>query len=126
MNTTSVLAVTETIDAYFAFLNEPDAARRDEIAERAWAVDARYLDPNHDGKGRKMLSSLVGGVQEQFPGYTFQRTTGIDSHSGGARYGWEFRSDKGEAVVTGEDFAMFDASGRLALVVGFHGGLPPL
>jgi hypothetical protein len=125
-NTTNMTDVMETIDAYFAFLNELDAGRRSQIAGRAWAPDARYVDPNHDGQGRETLSALVEEVLTGYPGYTFHRTTGIDAHEGGARYGWEFRSPEGEAVVDGEDFAMFDDDGRIKLVVGFHGALPPL
>ena len=125
-NTENQPNVTETIDAYFAFLNEVDAGLRNQLAERAWAPDARYVDPHHDGRGRETLSALVEGVHASRPGYRFERTSDIDVHTGGARYAWAFVAPTGEAILGGEDFAMFDNEGRLELVAGFHGELPSL
>jgi hypothetical protein len=67
-NTTNLTDITATIDAYFAFLNEVDTGERNQIAQRAWAADARYVDPNHDGQGRETLSALVEEVLTSYPG----------------------------------------------------------
>jgi hypothetical protein len=124
MTTNQLNSVTKTIDAYFAFLNETDPAHLRSVAEEAWRPDARYVDPHHDGSGRDVLVSMVEAVHAAYPGFSFQRTTGIDAYANQARYGWDFRAPDGTAVMTGVDFATLAPDGRLAQVTGFHGDLP--
>lgn len=126
MTTTNHTNVTQTIDTYFAFLNETDVTKLRQLAGETWAEDARYIDPHHDGQGRDVLVSLVEEVHQGYAGYTFRRSTGIDAFGSQARYGWEFNAPDGAVVIKGEDYATLAEDGRLQQVTGFHGDLPSL
>jgi len=63
-------------------------------------------------------------VQGQFPGHTFRRSTGIDSHHGIARYGWELVAADGSVTLGGMDVALIADDGKLNRVAGFFGDLP--
>jgi|SRR5581483_8871881 len=125
-NTAQNTDVTKSIDTYFAFLNETDAARLRSLAQEAWTADARYVDPQHDVTGRSVIVAALEEVHAGYPGFTFRRTTGIDSHSDQARYGWELNAPDGTVIVTGIDCATVAPDGRLSFVSGFHGEPPAL
>jgi SnoaL-like domain len=114
---------TATIDAYFAMLNEPDAGRRAALAEAAWADDCAYFDPLLEAHGRDELVEMAGGVHTQFPGQRFVRTSGIDTHHGLVRFGWEL-TDGEAATVVGIDVGIIAPDGRLNRIAGFFGPLP--
>src|SRR4051794_1334291 len=126
MTTTEISNVTRAIDTYFAFLNETDATTLRRLAEEAWTDDARYVDPHHDGTGREVLVSMVEDVHASYAGFSFNRTTGIDTFGSQARYGWSFNAPDGSVVLKGEDYASLAADGRIQQVTGFHGDLAAL
>src|SRR5215216_1036989 len=113
MTTANETNVTQTIDTYFAFLNETDGTKLRQLANETWTDDAHYVDPHHDATGRDVLVSLVEEVHQGYPGFTFRRTTSIDAFGQQARYGWEFNAPDGAVVIKGEDIAVLDADGRL-------------
>lgn len=116
--------IAETVDTYLAMWNETDAAKRAELIERAWMPGGRYLDPVLQAAGYEELGAMVAGVQEQFPGHQFRRTSGIDLHHDCARFAWELVGPDGTVAVAGIDIAVVAPDGRLAQVTGFFGELP--
>lgn len=112
--------IGEVVDGYFAMWNETDQARRREVIEATWTSDASYVDPMFDAEGQDALDAMVAGVHEQFPGHRFRPTGTVDVHNDRARWGWELTgSSDGSTVVSGVDFAVLAADGRLREVTGF-------
>ena len=81
--------VKTTIDAYLEGLTQTDAARRAQLIRTAWAEDGRFVDPLFDVQGHAALDELAQGVIAQYPGHTFRRTSGVDTHHNLARYTFE-------------------------------------
>ena len=121
MNESNATApIGEVVDGYFAMWNETDQARRREVIEATWTSDASYVDPMFDAEGQDALDAMVAGVHEQFPGHRFRPTGTVDVHNDRARWGWELTGPSdSSAVVSGVDFAVFAADGRLREVTGF-------
>jgi hypothetical protein len=115
---------TGTVDAYFAMLNETDADRRTALAREVWTEDGAYFDPLLEARGHDDLVEMVGGVHAQFPGQRFVRTSGIDSHHGLVRFGWELTDGEGSVTVAGIDVGVIAPDGRLNRIAGFFGPLP--
>src|SRR3954468_21714865 len=117
-----VLPMTNTIntvvDAYIASWNEGDEARRRELVARAFADDARYLDPLMAGEGTDGITAMIGAAQTQFPGHRFELSFGPDAHNDVARFAWQLVGDNGP-VAGGTDFATLAGDGRLHTVTGF-------
>jgi hypothetical protein len=122
--TTDTTDHTATVDAYFAMLNETDPQRRAALAERAWAEDGSYVDPLLQAAGHDGLSDMAAGVHAQFPGQRFVRTTGVDTHHGLVRFGWELAGDDGAVTVAGIDVGIIAPDGRLSRIAGFFDPLP--
>ena len=115
-----------TIDTYLAAYSETDQQRRRALIIESFTTDATLADPPLDATGHDGLDSMFAAVQSQFPGHRFRRCTGIDSHHGTARYGWELATDDGIVTVAGTDFVRFAPNGLITTVVGFFGPLPAL
>lgn len=122
--TQEVVDATAVVDAYLDAWNETDAAKRATKIERAWIQDASYADPLLEGNGRPGIDRMIAGVQQQYPGNLFRRTSGVDQHHDQVRFGWELFAPDGSVVVAGIDVATIAADGKLARVVGFFGDLP--
>ena len=116
--------VTQTVDGYMAMWNEADPARRAEGITAVWDGDARYVDPLLEARGHAELGAMVDGVQAQFPGHRFRRSSGIDVHHDVSRLGWELAAPDVAVVSAGIDFAVLGPGGRLRTVAGFFGELP--
>jgi hypothetical protein len=116
--------VTATIDAYLAGLTQTDATRRAELISTAWAEEGRFVDPLFDVQGHAALDELAQGVIAQYPGHTFRRTSGVDSHHNLARYTFEFVAPDGAIVITGTDVGELGDDGRLQAITGFFGDVP--
>jgi hypothetical protein len=115
-----------TVDRYFAMWNATDDAARRAAITSAWADDGAYVDPLAQATGHDELAAMVAGVQEQFPGQTFRRTSGIDAHHGLVRFSWELVADDGAVTVAGLDVGIVADDGRLSRIGGFFGPLPEL
>jgi len=108
----------DLVDRYIAIWNETDAARRGDLIAATWTEDGSYVDPLMAGEGRAGIDAMVAGVQAQFPGFRFRRTSDVDAHNSALRFGWELGPEHGPALAGGVDFGRM-ADGRLAAVTGF-------
>ncbi len=116
----------EAVSTYGASWNEPDAQRRAELLEQAWAPDGRYQDPMLEADGHASLSDMVAGVHAQFPGQRFERLSGIDAHHDLLRFAWQLAAPGGDVTVAGIDVAEVGDDGKLRHITGFFGELPGL
>jgi hypothetical protein len=104
---------------YIASWNEVDGATRRRLIDGLWTENARYADPMMNADGRDGITSLIGGVHSQFPGYRFALTEPVDGHGPYVRFSWSLSPGDGQAVARGTDFATVAPDGRLAQVTGF-------
>jgi hypothetical protein len=118
--------LTATIDTYLDAYGEPDASRRAELIERAWAADGHLIDPPLDAKGPSAIDAMATAVQGQFPGHSFRRSTGVDAHHNFARYGWQLVAADGSVTLAGTDVVEVGDDGKLLRVTGFFGEPPAL
>lgn len=109
---------TELIDNYIAIWNEIDGPRRRDLITQTWTAEAVYVDPMMRGEGHTGIDTLIQGVQAQFAGFQFRRTTEVNAHGAYVRFGWELGPISGPALAGGTDFGEI-ADGRLRSVVGF-------
>lgn len=118
--------LTETVDRYLSAWNEPDPVRRAGIVAQVWAQDGRLVDPPMEAASHRGISDMHGTLQEQFPGHSFRRTSGVDAHHDAVRFAWEMVSDAdGTVVLAGLDVGQLTDDGRLSRITGFFGELPP-
>ena len=110
--------VQEVVDRYIATWNETDPAKRRELIERTWTEVGQYLDPLMAGEGLDGIDAMIQGVQAQFPGYRFRRTSDIDAHHDRVRFSWELGPDGDVALAGGLDVGVI-ADGRLQSITGF-------
>jgi hypothetical protein len=110
--------VDSMIDRYIAIWNERDANLRLELISDTWSEDASYLDPLMGGEGHGGINAMVAGIQTQFPGYRFRRTSDVDAHHDRVRFGWELGPEGGPAFAGGVDFGVV-VDGRLRSITGF-------
>ena len=114
---------TTLVDTYLAAYGEPDPDRRRRLISECWAPDGVLTDPPLDAAGHDGIDAMSAAVQEQFPGSTFRRTSGLDEHHDRARYGWDLVAGDGSVTLSGTDVARVEG-GRLTEVTGFFGPLP--
>ena len=108
------------VDRYFAMWNTTDAAARRDVVAATWTPDATYVDPLMTAAGHDGLVAMVRAVHEQYPGHEFRLTGAVDAHHDRVRWQWQMTAPDGRAVlVSGVDFAVVAADGRLAQVTGF-------
>jgi len=117
--------VTNTVDTYLAMWNETDSATRADHISSAWSAAGHYIDPLMEGKGHDGLSAMVDGVQAQFPGGRFSRTTAVDEHHGLVRFGWQLAGADGTIIAAGLDVGVLAEDGRFDRIAGFLGDLQP-
>jgi SnoaL-like domain len=118
-------SVNETVVGYIAVWNETDGGRRRDMIARVWADDARYVDGHRDSTGHAAIDAMIAGVQQQFPGYRFQLSSGIEAHHDRMRFS---RTAGGTLDAPlyfgGTDFAVLASDGRLSVVTGFTDAAP--
>ena len=110
--------INAVVDTYIASWNEGDETRRRELVARAFADDARYLDPLMTGEGTDGIAAMIGAAQAQFPGHRFELSFGPDAHNDVVRFTWDLTAGNGP-VARGTDFATVAEDGRLRAVTGF-------
>ncbi len=118
--------LSDLIDGYFAAWNERHASRRRGLIETVYAERARYVDPLGDATGWEAIDANVAAVQAQFPDHRFRIRSGIDAHSGGARFDWELVDGSDGQVAAGVDYVQLAGDGRLQQVTGFFGAVPEM
>ena len=116
--------LTTTIDTYLSAWNESDPDKRAGLVAAVWADDGRLIDPPLAAEGHAGISDMAAALQAQFPGHHFRRATGIDTHHGYLRFGWELVGPDGNVVLAGVDVGEVGEDGRLRRITGFFGDLP--
>jgi SnoaL-like protein len=116
--------VTTIVDDYLAALSEGDTASRARLVSRAWDEDGRFVDPLLDVRGHEAIGGIAVAVREQFPGHTFQRTSGVDVHHDRVRFTWALVGPDGAVALSGIDVGEVAEDGRLRQIVGFFGDVP--
>ncbi len=109
---------------YIAAWNETDPQTRQDRVAGLWAADGSYVDPMAEVQGRDQIASLIGGVQDQFPGFVFRLAGDVDGHHRQARFSWELGPAEGPAPVAGFDVVTLDDDGRVTTVLGFLDRVP--
>jgi SnoaL-like protein len=114
--------------AYIAAWNTLDAAERKDAVAAVFAPEATYTDPLAAASGRDAIAELIGGVQQQFAGWTFRLAGPVDGHHSQARFTWALGPDgqdnDGEAPVVGFDVVTLDDVGLITSVLGFLDRVP--
>jgi hypothetical protein len=70
------------------------------------------------GDGRAGIDAMIQGVQAQFPGFQFRRTSEVDGHNDRVRFAWELGPEGGPALAGGVDFGVI-AGDCLHAITGF-------
>lgn len=122
-DTTATLTTEQLLEAYFAMWSEPEASLRAALVERTFTADGRHVDPLADAIGHDELNAMVGNVHAHYPGFTIERSSGVDQHGDQLRFSWRLNSSDGALVVAGTDVCELSADGRFARVAGFWGDL---
>ena len=117
-------AYDDLAQRYIDAWNETDAGARRTAVDKLYTDDARYVDPLAVADGREAIASMIGAVQEQFPGLRFRLAGPVDGHHNQARFGWALGSTGGEAPIVGFDVAVTDDDGRIRTVLGFLDKVP--
>ena len=117
--------VDDAVASYGAAWNEPDAAQRRALLDRAWADGGTYQDPTASVEGRDALVAHIGGFHEMMPGHTIDLTSGTDTHGQVFRFAWAMHHGE-EVAAEGMDFGELASDGRIARIVGFFGPFPPM
>lgn len=124
MTDTTTTDTATLVDTYFAMWRETDGGTRAELIARAFTPDGRHVDPLADANGYGELNDMIAGVHAQYPGFTIERTSGIDQHGDQLRFAWKVDQADGTPLVAGIDVAELAPDGRLSRVAGFWGDLP--
>jgi hypothetical protein len=117
-------ATADLIDAYFAMWRETDPSARANLIERAFTTGGRHVDPLADANGYEEMNDMVTGVHAQYPGFTLERTSGIDQHGDQLRFAWKIDQADGTPLVAGIDIGELAPDGRLRRIAGFWGDIP--
>ncbi|MFJ4537051.1 nuclear transport factor 2 family protein [Streptomyces tibetensis] len=115
----------DAVARYFEAWNADDAASRAKAVAAAWTEDGRYTDPLADVSGHEGIAAVIAAAREQFPGFEFRLSGGVDGHHDIARFSWELVSvADGSAPVAGSDVITLDGQGRIRSVLGFLDRVP--
>ena len=118
------MELVEIVDAYDRAWGEPDAAERRRLLKRSLTDDAELISPQGRWAGREAVAEWIDGFAERMPGASVDVTSGIDAHSGFARYAWVITDHDGSAIAEGIDVCELGDDGRLRRVVMFFGPIP--
>ncbi|WP_181780247.1 nuclear transport factor 2 family protein [Pseudonocardia pini] len=116
--------MTQIVNEYLTAWNTTDAEQRAKAVAAVFTDDARYVDPLADVTGHEAIVALIGGVHQQFPGFTFSPVGEPDGHHDVVRFRWGLGPEGAEPPVVGADAVTLAEDGRIALVVGFLDRVP--
>ena len=103
-------AYDELAQRYIDTWNQTDPSARHAAVDQLYTEDARYVDPLGVADGREAIASMIGAVQQQFPGFSFRLAGPVDGHHNQARFGWELGPAGSPAPIVGFDVAVSDDS----------------
>jgi hypothetical protein len=89
--------------------------------------DGRHVDPLADAIGRDELAGMLANMHAHYPGFTIERTSGIDQHGDQLRFAWRVNAADGSLLVAGLDvgeITQVASDVRLARIAGFWRDLP--
>ena len=86
--------------------------------------DIRYVDPPADVSGVDGLSTVIGAVQQQFPGMPLRAVGAVEEHHDVLRFRWELGPAGSMALVEGSDTVLLAPDGRFTAVFGFPDRVP--
>jgi hypothetical protein len=95
----------ELAQRYIDTWNETDPSARRAAVDQLYTQEASYIDPLAVADGREAIASMIGAVQQQFPGFRFRLAGPVDGHHNQARFGWELGPDGAPAPIVGFDVA---------------------
>jgi hypothetical protein len=114
--------IRASIEAYVAAWNEPDAAQRMRLLERACAEDLRMRTPGKRIDGRAELDALIADFQQRRPGERAVLSSDIDVQGSVFRYAGTVEGPRGgETLDSGE----CDEDGRICFLLTFVGAALP-
>jgi len=122
--TVSEPPTTALVDTYFDMWRVTDEAERAELVARVFVPDGRHVDPVADAIGHEELAAMIGGVHAMYPGFTIERTSGIDQHGDQLRFAWRLDAADGTTVIEGLDVGELAEDGRFRRIAAFWGELP--
>lgn len=114
----------ERVDAYVATWNESDMDKRLALIEQAWADEGRYVAESSDVTGHDAINDNVVRIQNKYPNRIFFRTSDIFSLRDRARFTWAMLDPAGSATISGVDYALFAADGRLRRITCIYDRKP--
>lgn len=123
-DTVQTQETTQLVDTYFEMWRATDDHVRAELVRRSFADEGRHVDPLADAVGHDELAGMLANVHAAYPGFTIERTSGIDQHGDQLRFGWRLDAADGTPVVVGLDVAELAPDGRFARIASFWGDLP--
>jgi len=117
--------INEVVVRYVAAWNERDPKRRRDLIANTWREDGIYRDAHLHGEGHAAIDAMIDAAQRQFPGYRVALKSGIEAHSGYARFSWAAGGTSDAPLyLGGTDFVVVADDGRLESVVGFVDAAP--
>ena len=119
-------ALQESLARYLAAWHEPDAELRRAHLTAVWAPDGLFVDPRDRIAGREALLAHITRFRQEFPGLTFEATSGFELHHDVFRYTWQMRTPDGNVALRAFDVGQLDSQGQIALLIGFFGPFPEL
>lgn len=123
-DTVQTQETTQLVDTYFEMWRATDDHVRAELVRRSFVDEGRHVDPLADAVGHDELAGMLANVHAAYPGFTIERTSGIDQHGDQLRFGWRLDAADGTPVVVGLDVAELSPDGRFARIASFWGDLP--
>lgn len=123
-DTVQIQETTQLVDTYFEMWRATDDHVRAELVRRSFVDEGRHVDPLADAVGHDELAGMLANVHAAYPGFTIERTSGIDQHGDQLRFGWRLDAADGTPVVVGLDVAELAPDGRFARIASFWGDLP--
>jgi len=119
-------ALRATVQTYEALWSETDATRRAELIAKCLDEDAEIVGPGYLLRGHQVIAEQAARFQREQPGSTPTIASGIDAHSGWARFAVAVEAADGTVIARGLDIVEVGANGRIRRVITFWGALPTL
>lgn len=108
---------------YISAWNETDPKRRKELVAESLTETASYVDPLMQGEGHAEIETMIGAVQERFPGFRFALQGPVDGYGDRIRFSWVLGPESEADIIKGTDFAVLE-EGRMKAVTGFLDKVP--
>lgn len=114
------------LKAYEAVWSETDPASRAALIERCLVENAEIIGPGYHLRGHEAISGDAARHQREHPDWKALFASGVDAHSGWARFAVQVVGTDGAIVAQGLDVIEFATDGRIQTVITFWGTLPAL